>query len=85
MATGIAGESGEIIDHLKKHFFQGHDLDTNHIQEEIGDLMYYIAGLTKELGLDLETILELNDAKLRLRYPKGFTSEASIKRRDKNV
>lgn len=35
---GLNGESGECIDILKKHLFQGHDLDKYHIAKELGIL-----------------------------------------------
>ena len=33
---GLNGEAGECIDILKKHLFQGHDLDRRHIAMELG-------------------------------------------------
>ena len=60
---GLNGESGECIDILKKHLFQGHDLDKYHIAKELGDVA---------LGFDLETILQMNVEKLKARYPHGF-------------
>ena len=33
MVMGIAGESGEVADVIKKHLYQGHDLDVAHIKE----------------------------------------------------
>ena len=40
---GLNGESGECIDILKKHLFQGHDLDKYHIAKELGDVAWYLA------------------------------------------
>ena len=42
---GIMGESGEVADILKKHWFHGHDLNRGHLKEELGDLLFYIAWL----------------------------------------
>lgn len=33
---GLNGEAGEAIDILKKHLFQGHELDTAHMAKELG-------------------------------------------------
>lgn len=39
---GIVGETGELVDMYKKHFYQGHDLNKADIQEEIGDICWYL-------------------------------------------
>lgn len=69
---GLNGESGECIDILKKHLFQGHDLDKGHIAKELGDVAWYLAVSAQALGFDLETILQMNVEKLKARYPHGF-------------
>ena len=37
---GLNGEAGECIDILKKHLFQGHDLDREHMAKELGDVAW---------------------------------------------
>ncbi len=74
---GLNGESGEALDILKKHLFQGHKLDESHIIKELGDVAWYLAVSAHALGVDLETILQMNVDKLRARYPEGFDSELS--------
>ena len=39
---GLNGEAGEAIDVLKKHLFQGHDLDREHLAKELGDVAWYL-------------------------------------------
>ena len=80
MVFGILGEGGEIADHLKKHLYQGHSLDAKHLEEEIGDLMWYIVNLATLYGFSMEDILQQNYEKLQKRYKKGFSSEESINR-----
>ena len=69
---GLNGEAGEAIDILKKHLFQGHELDTAHMAKELGDVAWYLAVSAQALGFDLETILQMNVEKLKARYPHGF-------------
>ena len=38
---GLCGESGEAIDLLKKHRFQGHPLDKEKLKKELGDVAWY--------------------------------------------
>lgn len=82
MIFGISGESGEVADILKKSMFQGHKLDEEHLKEEIGDLMFYIANLATIFNFDFGEILEGNVDKLQKRYPGGFETKRSINREE---
>ena len=81
-ALGLSGESGEVVDHIKKHVFHGHELNVKEIEIELGDSFHYLAGLATICGLSLESIANVNITKLQKRFPKGFSSEASINRVD---
>lgn len=76
-ALGIAGEGGEVADMLKKHIFQGHDLNIDHLAKELGDVLWYIALGAHCIGYSLEDIMKMNVEKLRKRYPDGFDAERS--------
>lgn len=76
-AMGMSSESGEVLDEIKKWQYQGHDLNLEQIQNEIGDVCWYMAELIDGLGLDFETILLKNIKKLKQRYPNGFEAERS--------
>ena len=82
-ALGLCGESGEVADLVKKHRFQGHDLDFDHIAKELGDIAWYLAVGAYSIGYDLEKILQMNVDKLKARYPNGFSTDRSL-HRDKN-
>ena len=84
-AMGLNGEAGEVIDILKKHMFQGHKLDTEHIAKELGDCLWYIAVCAKGAGYTLDEIAEMNKAKLRKRYPDGFEVEKSLHRAEGDI
>lgn len=79
-ALGLAGESGEVVDLLKKHCHQGHDLPKDRMIEEAGDVLWYIAELASGLGVTLEEIAQRNIDKLKARYPHGFEVERSVHR-----
>lgn len=80
---GLNGEAGEAIDILKKHLYQGHELDKEHLAKELGDVAWYLAVTADALGYTLEDIFKMNIEKLRARYPDGFNADRSISR-DKN-
>jgi len=77
---GLMGELGEVIDLLKKHLFHKHPLDKEKLKLELGDLLWYMATTATTAGIDLDDIAESNIAKLKTRYPEGFSEEKSINR-----
>ena len=81
-ALGLAGESGEVADIIKKTFFHSHPLDREALYKELGDVLWYLAVMTDALGYKLDEIAQANIDKLRARYPEGFTKERSINRPD---
>lgn len=82
-AVGIASESGELMDAVKKHIFYGKTLDTANLKEELGDLFYYMGLIAHELGMSFEDIQIANAEKLEKRYPGGFTEALAQLRLDK--
>lgn len=82
---GLCGESGECADIVKKHCFQGHELDKLHLAEELGDVAWYLAIAAFAIGYDLEDVFNMNIEKLRDRYPNGFEPEKSVHRKKGDV
>lgn len=78
---GLAGESGELIDLIKKWIFHGKPLDTEHAKKELGDVCWYIAMIAHSFGWDLDEILKMNIDKLKARYPEGFDPELANHRK----
>ena len=79
---GLCGESGEAIDIVKKHLAHGHELDREALIKELGDVAWYLAETATALDITLEEVLERNIAKLKKRYPEGFSTERSIHREE---
>lgn len=79
-ALGLAGESGEVADLVKKWQYQGHMLNQSEILDELGDVCWYIALITSALDTPLEEVLKGNIYKLKARYPEGFEVEKSLNR-----
>lgn len=74
---GLCGESGEAIDLMKKHLYQGHALDRDKLIKELGDVAWYLAEAATGLGVSLSEIMQGNLDKLHARYPEGFSTERS--------
>ena len=77
---GLAGEAGEVVDHIKKGIFHKHGIDQEKMVEEIGDLLWYAAALCTNLGVPLSDAMQKNIEKLKKRYPDGFSREHSLNR-----
>ena len=84
-ALGLAGESGEVADIVKKVMFQGHSMNREHIAKELGDILWYVAETATAIGYDLETIMQMNIDKLMKRYPNGFSAEKSLNRKEGDI
>lgn len=80
---GLAGESGEVADLVKKLLGHGHPIDDAaraKLRKEIGDVLWYVAKLSHHLDFSLDEIAQENIDKLRARYPEGFSTERSLNR-----
>ncbi len=69
---GLAGEAGEVANIVKKiqRDYDGEitsEIKTK-LQDELGDVLWYISACADELGLTLEEIAEFNVAKLAKRH-----------------
>ena len=74
---GLCGEAGEAIDLMKKHLYQGHELDRQKLVKELGDVAWYLAEAATGLGMPLSEIMQGNLDKLHRRYPQGFDTQRS--------
>jgi NTP pyrophosphatase (non-canonical NTP hydrolase) len=77
---GLATESGEFLDGLKKHIFYGKPIDAVNLAEEMGDLFWYIAVICTALGVTFEDVMERNIAKLQARYGDKFSEHRATNR-----
>lgn len=83
---GLNGESGEALELLKKHMFQGHWFDKYHMAKELGDIAWYLAVAADAIGYSLEDIFVMNIKKLEDRYPGAvFDAEKSINRKEGDI
>lgn len=68
---GLCGEAGEVAEKMKKLFRDKGGVVTEEfkqdVKKELGDVVWYVTALAKELDLTLEEILEANYEKLMKR------------------
>lgn len=74
-ALGLSGETGEVIELVKKHRFHSKPLDPARFAEELGDVLWYLSALCEAQGLSLDKVARDNISKLEARYPEGFKTK----------
>lgn len=74
-ALGLGGETGEVLEKIKKVLRDSNGVFSEEkkkeIKKEIGDACWYIAALATDLGLNLEEIAQENLDKLFSRKERG--------------
>ena len=75
VALGLAGEAGEIANKVKKiirdHEGELTDEYRKIIAKELGDVLWYVAAMSDEIGISLNEIAEDNILKLLSRFERG--------------
>lgn len=83
-ALGLVGEAGEVADKLKKVIRDNGGVLTPEVREkvakELGDVLWYLAVLSYEMGYDLSDIGGMNLDKLASRKERGVLSGSGDER-----
>ena len=69
LALGLVGEAGEVANKIKKVIRDG--TSPNNVRDELGDVLWYLAMLSTELGYSLDTIADKNLWKLANRKERN--------------
>ena len=75
--VGLAAESGEFLEIVKKMVFQGKPWNNDnreHLIIELGDVMWYVAQACMALDVPFDDVVRGNVKKLEKRYPGGSFS-----------
>jgi len=74
-ALGLAGEAGEVCEHIKKAIRDDSGQITDErrqaLKKELGDVMWYLAAMCSELGLTMGEVAVANMDKLADRKERG--------------
>jgi NTP pyrophosphatase (non-canonical NTP hydrolase) len=71
---GLAGESGEVAEKVKK-ILRDHkgiidEEKKKEITKELGDVLWYLSQIASEIGVPLEEVASLNIEKLKSRFDR---------------
>ncbi len=78
-ALGLAGEAGEVANKVKKMLRDG-TFNRDDVAGEIGDCLWYIASLCRDLNFDMGYIARCNLDKLHSRMERGTIKGSGDKR-----
>lgn len=83
-ALGLCGESGEVAEKIKKVIRDKNgvldEVTRQELAKELGDVLWYVAQMSTELGLSLEAVAGQNIAKLFSRLERGMIQGAGDNR-----
>ena len=87
-ALGLVGEAGEVAEKVKKLWrnelkMRGADYSPEQrteIVKELGDVLWYIAALAREVGSNIEEVARTNSVKLNSRGKRGVINSAGDNR-----
>jgi NTP pyrophosphatase (non-canonical NTP hydrolase) len=72
---GLCGEAGEVAEKIKKMIRDDHGVMTDErrsaLAKELGDVLWYLAQLATEAGLELEAVAAANLEKLSSRQRRN--------------
>ena len=75
LASKLMIEAAEAAQPIVKFKYHAKDYDTSVVKDELGDVLWYLAGLAQKIGLTLEEIADHNVAKLRARHGTAYNPE----------
>ena len=70
MSLGLAGESGEVCEKIKKFIRDGND-DMELLKKELGDVIFYWARICRHFGMVPSDVIATNIKKLDDRRARG--------------
>ena len=80
MVLGMVDELGEIAKIFKAELAYNKKIDYVNLEEEVGDLMWFVSNLCRTNNLDMGKVLDKNIAKLKVRYPDKYSDDKANNR-----
>lgn len=71
LSLGVCSEAGELAGKVKKYLRGDGELTREALVGELGDVLWYVAMLSRELGMPLSRVMRENLKKLENRAERG--------------
>lgn len=79
-ALGIFSEAGEILEMFHDAAYKGITIDPVHMSEELGDVLWFVILMAKNIDCTLEDIMKMNINKLASRYGDKYCDFLAVNR-----
>lgn len=70
MSLGLAGETGEVIEHIKKEIRGDGPLDKEKLKLELGDVLHYLCRIATHYDIGVGDVMRANVEKIEARRGK---------------
>jgi NTP pyrophosphatase (non-canonical NTP hydrolase) len=82
MNLGLAGETGEVLEIIKKHVrSRAKKIDIEHLKEELGDVLYYLTMIAARYKIELQDIMDYNYIKCEKRKAEKLAKRNKEKKK----
>jgi NTP pyrophosphatase (non-canonical NTP hydrolase) len=76
MTIGLAGETGEVLEPIKKEIRGDGPLDRNKLALELGDVLHYLCRIASHYEIDMRDVIKWNVEKIEARRGKRAWEQA---------
>lgn len=80
MVLGMVTEVAELADAHKKNIAYKKEVDAINIEEEIGNILWYLVNYCNINNINIEKCMGKNIQKLYIRYPEKFSEDKDLVR-----
>jgi len=71
LSLGLASETGQVVDQVKKYTFHGERLNKDQLTKQMGDVLWYLSQVAEWADIPKEEVAKQNITKLNHKYPSG--------------
>lgn len=71
LSLGLASETGQVVDLVKKYTFHGERLNKDQLTKQMGDVLWYLSQVAEWADIPFEEVAQQNIVKLNDKYPNG--------------
>jgi NTP pyrophosphatase (non-canonical NTP hydrolase) len=75
VSLGLGGETGEVLEHLKKHIRDG-KIDRHELELELGDVLHYLIRIANHYNLTLDSVMSSHVEKMEKKYGVFYSTSA---------
>ncbi|MFC6296088.1 nucleoside triphosphate pyrophosphohydrolase family protein [Lactiplantibacillus daoliensis] len=69
LSLGLASETGQVVDLVKKYTFHGESLNKDQLTKQMGDVLWYLSQVAEWADIPFDEVAKQNIAKLNQKYP----------------